>query len=144
MSDPANLESMGITVQRSFTAGSADTSGITTSESTQLAFTLPKPSSLLATFSKEGLGKKLTKLFKKELQTGDSAFDVTVYVSTDTPEATARFLESKVVRSIVTRIVGSGGSVEVDGAFVKLELTGHHESDDDDTVTLVRALIAGG
>jgi hypothetical protein len=32
--------------------------------------------------------------------------------------------------------------MELDGAFVKLVLPGHHETEDDDTITLVKALLA--
>lgn len=140
-----DLASLGITVQRSFVTNSTEVNGIALggSELTELAFTLPTTATPLhVTFSKEGLGKKLVKIFKKELQTGDATFDTTVYVSTDTPETTGKLLESNVVRAIVARIVAGGGHVEIDGGFVKLLVPGHQDTEDDDTITLVTALVA--
>ena len=135
---------MGITVQRSFMTSSTDVGGleVSASEATELAFTLPKQTALQATFTREGLAKKLVKIFKKEIQTGDAPFDEAVYVSTDTPEETKALLDSNVVRTIVARIVSGGGSVELDGAFVKLVVPGRHEDDDADTITLVKAFLA--
>ncbi|MCX5742859.1 MAG: hypothetical protein NT062_10225 [Proteobacteria bacterium] len=139
----SELETMGIMVQRSYLATSTDVGGVQVAgdETTELAFTLPKQTAVQATFTREGLTKKLVKIFKKEIQTGDAPFDAAVYVSTDTPEETAHLLTSNVVRAIVGRIVAAGGSVELDGAFVKLLVPGHLETDDDDTITLVKALI---
>ena len=139
----SELEAMGISVQRGFVTNTADVDGVQTSESeaTQLAFTLPKPIEIQATFSKEGFGNKLVKIFKKEIQAGDPAFDETVYVKTDTPELTAALLEKADVRAGIARLVGAGGVIEVDGPFVRMELAGHHETEDADTVTFVRALI---
>jgi len=130
-----SLETMGIAVQRGFVKNEDE------SEGTQLAFTLPKGIELQATFSKEGLGDKLVKIFKKEIQAGDPAFDQSVYVKTDTEELTAALLQGADVRRAIANIVNAGGFIQVDGPFVQLELAGRHETDDADTVTLVRALI---
>ena len=140
----SELESMGIVVQRSFSTSSTEVQGIavSSSETTELSFTLPKESPVRATFTKEGFTKKFVKIFKKEIQTGDEPFDQTVYIATETPEETTKLLESNVVRAIIARIVGGGGAVELDGGFVKLALPGHHESEDDDTITLVKAFVA--
>ncbi len=137
----SELETMGITVHRSFVASSTEVDGVQATELTELAFTLPRPSEVHATFSKEGIGNKLVKMFKKELQTGDAAFDAAVYIRTDTPEATATLLGSAGVRDLIARIVNGGGFVELDGPFVKIEIAGRHETEDPDTVTFVRALI---
>jgi hypothetical protein len=140
----SDLASLGITVQRSFVTSSTEVNGITVggSELTELAFTLPASASpIQVTFSKEGLGKKLVKIFKKEIQTGDAAFDATVYVSTDTTDATTKLLESNVVRAIIARIIDGGGHVEIDGGFVKLLVPGHQETDDEDTITLATVLV---
>ena len=131
----SELEAMGISVQRGFTDGE--------NVMTQLAFTLPKPTDLQVTFSKEGFTDRLAKIFTNELQTGDEAFDKDVYIRTETPELAATLLGAADLRASIARIVNSGGSIEVDGPFVKLEVAGHQETDDDDTVTLVRALVAG-
>lgn len=139
----SELEAMGISVQRGFVTNTADVDGVHTgeSEATQLAFTLPKPIELQATFSKEGFADKLVKIFKKEIQAGDPTFDETVYVKTDTPELTAALLQAADVRASIARMVSAGGVIEVDGPFVKMELAGHHETDDADTITFVRALV---
>jgi hypothetical protein len=63
-------------------------------ETTEVTLTLPRATAVAATFSKEGIGKKLVKIFKKELQTGDQAFDDAIYISTDTPELTKALLSS--------------------------------------------------
>ena len=130
-----SLESMGIAVQRGFVKNEDD------SEGTQLAFTLPKAIELQATFSKEGFGNKVVKIFKKEIQAGDPAFDEVVYVKTDTEELTAALLKATDARRAIASIVGAGGLIQIDGPFVQLELAGRHENEDSDTVTLVRALI---
>ncbi len=139
----SDLASLGITVQRSFVTSATEVNGIAVGgdEMTELAFTLPAASVMQVTFTKEGLGKKLVKLFKKEIQTGDEAFDSVVYVSTDTTDETTQFLTSNVVRAIVARIISGGGHVEIDGGFVKLLVPGHQETDDEDTVTLVTVLV---
>jgi hypothetical protein len=133
----SELEAMGISVQRELVAGEADNVG----GMTVLAFTLPAPSDVQATFSKEGVTKKLVKLFARELQTGDAAFDRIVYIKTDTLDATRALLESSKIRTVVARIIESGGLIEIDGPFVKMELAGRHETDDADTVSFVRGLI---
>lgn len=140
----SELEAMGISVQRGFVTNTTDVDGVQTSESeaTQLAFTLPKSIDLQATFSREGFVDKVVKIFKTELQTGDDAFDRVVYVKTDTEELTAALLGNEEVRGALARMIGAGGVIEVDGPFVKMELAGHHETDDADTVTFVRALVA--
>ncbi|MBA3538983.1 MAG: hypothetical protein H0T79_05085 [Deltaproteobacteria bacterium] len=142
----SELETMGITVQRSFASTSTEVGGVAVggSEATQLAYSLPHASPVQATFSKEGFGKKLSKLFKKEIQTGDAAFDSAVYVSTDTPQETSALLESAVVRGVLARLVNAGGSAAIDGAAVTFELAGRHEDKDADAdlLALLHGLIA--
>ncbi len=51
---------------------------------------------------------KLTKLFKKELQTGDAEFDKLVYITTDTPNETAAFLQSPEIRAAIALAIDTG------------------------------------
>lgn len=139
----SELEAMGIALRRTYNTSSTSINGIQlgSNEKTVLALTLPAPCKLKATFSKEGLTSKLVKIFKKELQTGDPAFDETVYVKTDTPDQTAALLQSSQLREIVARVVATGGAIEIDGASVSVTLAGRQETEDPDTVKLVRALV---
>jgi len=140
----SELKSLGVIVERSFETSSTSLNDIEMSskETTKLTLTLPRTVEIKATFSKEGLGRKLVKLFKKELQTGDKEFDDAVYISTDTPEATKALLESADVRRAIAACVTSGGPVEIEGKVVTAELPGHHEETEDaDTLVLIRALI---
>jgi hypothetical protein len=140
----SELKSLGVIVERSFQTSSTSINGIEVSgkESTKLTLTLPRAVEIKATFSKEGLGRKLVKLFKKELQTGDKEFDDAIYISTDTPEATKALLASADVRRAIAACVTSGGPVEIEAEMVTAELPGRHEEGDDaDTLVLIRALI---
>jgi len=101
---------------------------------------LPKEARIKASFSKEGLVKKLVKLFKKELQTGDQAFDDAVYISTDTPEATAIFLTDPNLRAIIAELVEHGG-VEIEGTTLSCELIGKVQNEPDELVRLVKAAL---
>lgn len=140
----SELKSLGVIVERSFQTNSTSINGIEvgSKESTKLTLTLPRAVEIKATFSKEGFGRKLIKLFKKELQTGDKEFDDAVYISTDTIEATKALLASADVRRAIAACVTSGGPVEIEGAVVTAELPGRHEEGDTtDTLVLIRALI---
>jgi hypothetical protein len=128
----SSLEKIGITVQR----GSAD-------GTTSLGFTLPEQSRVAASFTKEGAGQKLAKLFSRELQTGDEAFDHDVYIKTDTLELTKKLLEVVGVRDAIANIVRAGGVLQLDGPFVQVELAGD-DADDSDVATIVQALLALG
>jgi hypothetical protein len=140
----SELETLGVAVTRSYADSSTQVNGVTVSskETTVLSMTLPKPATIKATFSSEGLGKKIVKLFKKELQTGDAAFDAAVYISTDTPEATKKFLDADAVRAAIAITIAAGGSFEVGGTEAKLVVGGHQDAEDADTLTIVRAILA--
>lgn len=99
---------------------------------------LPREARLKASFSKEGLGTKLVKLFKKELQTGDPAFDDVVYVSTDTSDATAAFLSDPSLRATIAELVDSGG-VQIEGTTVSCELLGKMQNEPAELLRLVTA-----
>jgi len=68
----------------------------------------------------EGLSQKFAKLFKREIQTGDGAFDAAVYIVTDTPELAAAWLDIPSLRSAILPLIASGGRVEVTGDAVTL------------------------
>lgn len=138
----SQLESSGVTVDRSFNTTTTELNGITVSSKTTTRFTLvlPKEARIKASFSKEGLVKKLVKLFKKELQTGDQAFDDAVYISTDTPEATATFLTDPNLRAIIAELVEHGG-VEIEGTALSCELIGKVQNEPDELVRLVKAAL---
>ena len=138
------LEDQGIMVKRSFKSSSTSVHGMELSaqETTELSILLPRPSALKAKFGKEGFMNKLGKLFKKELQTGDAAFDSAIFISTDTPDETKAFLANDQVRGAIQLSVETGGPITIDGEAVTIELLGHHEDGDDpQVVTIVRALL---
>jgi hypothetical protein len=72
---------------------------------------LPVKPQVQATFSKEGVAQKVVKIFKKEIQVGDKAFDDMVYVSTDTPDATLAFLKDQDTQSSIFAWVATGGDL---------------------------------
>ena len=127
----AKLAELGVTVERKFLADE---------DVTEIAFTLPKPTSAQATFRSESFGERLLKVFKKELQTGDGIFDEAVLIKTDTEEVTSELLKSVELRAVIERVVTSGGAVELDGAFVKLEMPGRNDIEESLLVHLVQAL----
>jgi len=93
-------------------------------------------------FSREGLGKKLAKLFKKELQTGDRAFDDAIYISTDTPETTAKLLADEQVRGTISLYVTTGGPIEIHGNKMCVTLLGRQNNEDPVVVALLRSVLA--
>ena len=119
-------------------AGDVD---LSSSEKTRIEMVLPRPSPVRATFRKESWGDAVVKIFKKEIQTGDKAFDDLVYIATDTPEATRAFLASDDVRKKLELCVETGGSLEVNGTRVVAYVTGHDTKDDPALVDIVWALL---
>lgn len=138
-----SLADLGVTVSRTLKTSSAEIGGIEVSNkaTTELVLGLPRPATIIAGFCKEGVGRKLLKLFKKELQTGDVSFDDAVYISTDTMDATAAWLAKPELRMAILEIVESGGSIEISGSVVKAELPTHDESDDPALVRVIEALL---
>ncbi len=141
------FDSLGVKASRKFVTnstslnvGGADTT-LSQSETTELALTLPRPAAVRASFSREGLGTKLIKVFKKELQTGDRSFDDLVYISTDTPDATAALLQSLDTRATIQACVVMGGSLAIDGTSVTAVVAGHDHEDDPGLVRLCTALL---
>ena len=132
-----------VTTSTSLSAGGVNTN-LSMGESTELTLKLPGPVAVQASFTREGLGTKLIKLFKKELQTGDRDFDDLVYISTDTPEPTAALLQSLDVRATIQACVVMGGSLTIEGATVSASVAGHDREDDPGLVRLVSVLLGRG
>jgi hypothetical protein len=130
----ADLAALGVSVKREFiTADDA--------ELTEIVVTLPKSTGVEATFSPEGFTDKLLKLFKSEIQIGDPIFDQEVHIKTDSEDATTALLQSTDLRAIIERVITGGGAIEIDGATVKLEMAGRHETDDEVLVLFVQTLL---
>jgi hypothetical protein len=87
------------------------------------------------------MGKKLIKLFKKELQTGDPIFDDEIYISTDTPDETRKFLDDE-VRNAIGVCVTTGGPIEIDGTTVTIRLPGDEQGEPNDVLVIARALLS--
>jgi len=138
------LEALGVKVKRTYKSSSSSVNGMELSQhhTTEFAMQLPKVTALKVHFTKEGLGKKIAKLFKKELQTGDADFDRAVFIATDTPDDTAKFLEAESVRQAIALAVGFGGYCDVDGDKVVIEVEGRQDGDDASVTAIVTALLA--
>lgn len=76
---------------------------------------LPADTGIQAAFSQEKIGKKLLKIFTKELQTGDQTFDDAVYISTKSSEKTTALLADQNVRDIIFGVAAVGGTISVEG-----------------------------
>lgn len=113
---------------------------LSNSQTTRIDLLLPKKSALHVSMRKESWGDAVVKVFKKEVQTGDAEFDRLVYISTDTPEATAAFLQPDDVRAAVGLLIETGGVLEIDGDRVMAEVIGHEQHADD--ITLVKVVAA--
>ena len=131
----ADLAALGVSVQRDYVT-------VDDAEVTEVVVTLPKTTGVEATFTREGLADKLLKIFKKEIQIGDPLFDEHVHIKTDTTDTTEALLQSSDMRAIIERVITDGGSIEIDGTTVKLEIPGRHETDDDVLVLFVKTLLA--
>ncbi|UJR83525.1 hypothetical protein [Sandaracinus amylolyticus] len=114
------LRARGLTYRREQLSESVTVMGATTQRSGyREKWTLPAAPALQASFTTEGLGAKLGKLFTSELQTGDASFDPVVYVRTTTNDATAAFLADDSVRALVAANVRSAGSFVIRGNEVE-------------------------
>lgn len=102
---------------------------------------LPVKPQVQATFSKEGVAQKVVKIFKKEIQVGDKAFDDMVYVSTDTPDATLAFLKDQDTQSSIFAWVATGGDLSIRDNVVIARVPGADSGDDPALVRIVVRLI---
>lgn len=130
----ADLAALGVSVEKRYLTHDEG-------ELTELTFTLPKSIGVQATFSAEGFGDKVLKIFKKEIQTGDGIFDEAVMIRTDTVDATSALLESTDLRAIIERVITTGGGIEIDGTSVKLGLPGRQDGVDEVTLLFVQTLL---
>jgi len=134
----ATFAELGVTAERSLPA--EDSRRLV--ETVVLVVTLPREVAVQATFSKERVQHKISKLFTKELQTGDPDFDDEIFVRTDTPEATAAFLASRDIRNILLDCVSLAGPVEIDGATVRIVVAEQAVKEDPNVCRLLAALLA--
>ncbi|WP_394844234.1 hypothetical protein LZC95_45175 [Pendulispora brunnea] len=104
------------------------------------SFSLVTPPRIKASFTHEGLASRVAKLFKKEIQVGDKAFDDVVYITTDTPAETTAFLKSDDVRTTILTAVTEGGNIVIDERDIvaKIPTTGDN---DKPLADLVRAVL---
>lgn len=112
-------------------------------EVTRYEMRLPVSPRLEASFRKESWGDSLVKVFKKELQTGDPAFDKLVYISTDTLERTRAFLTPE-MQEAISFTIDMGGTLEIDNENVVAVSGGIDAPGEDDRTVLkiVRGLLA--
>ena len=120
----AELESLGFTYKKVDTTSSSgfEINGIPVSQSTSFGvryeWTLPQQATFQAAFGPESFGKKLVKIFKKEIQMDDALFDDAVYVSTSDEENTRAFLSDQTTRENIAALVGDGGNIVVESGRV--------------------------
>ena len=139
------LAAMGVQARKIAQTGAAMAAGslVANTEVTRYEMRLPVSTRIRAAFRKESWGDAVVKVFKKELQTGDAAFDKLVYISTDTPERTLAFL-TPAIREAITFTLETGGCLEIDDETV-VAVSGGLDSpgaeDDRTVVKIVRALL---
>jgi hypothetical protein len=142
------LEELGVKTRRSFITESTSSEledfeiSATTKKTTQLTMTLPSPAPIAASFSTESLAHKIVKIWKSEVQTGDAEFDEAVYISTETPEATAHMLQSEELRTLLRGLLRHG-PITVSGTTVTLTIEGHLEAkaEDENVVRFLNAIL---
>jgi len=129
--DPVgSLVKAGVTHDKSDTSSSSSFAiagvpvGGTTTVGERHVWKLPSESKLEVVFGPEKLSKKIVKIFKKELQVGDPAFDSLVYIDTADKDVTQRFMAAKGRRGIVSGFIAEGGRVAVDKEQVVFEVSG--------------------
>ncbi len=139
-----SLENLGVSTKHRHVTSSTSINGIEVSakETTELTLTLPRPTAVKATFAREGLGRKVLKLFKKELQTGDPAFDDAIYIATETAEATRALLADERVRAAIAATVIAGGRIDIADATVTAEVAGRVDGADAHVERVVAALLS--
>ncbi len=138
----SDLEIMGVSVQVSKVVETREIAGMKT-ETEFALFTcmLPSAPAVQASFSHEGIGAKIVKIFKKEIQVGDKTFDDAVYVSTDTPNETSAFLKSERMQNTILMCVMSGGFIEIEGRTVRAKIPASNTNEDPSLVEMVQVLI---
>jgi hypothetical protein len=137
-----SFESIGVRVETSRLTETLEIGGMkSTKEFAVHSCILPRAPKVKASFSKEGLGAKVIKVFKKELQVGDKTFDDAVYVSTDTPEETSAFLRSNDIQTTILMAVMDGGSIEIDGTKLRAKIPWGDTKDNAELFRFVQTLL---
>lgn len=115
----AELLRRGCTCQRASVSESTTVLGITKAlEGYAETWLLPHASAVQGSFASEGLWQRLGKIFSRELQTGDAAFDDAVFIKTSTPEAVQQWLQPP-VRALVAAVIANNGALTIDGNMVE-------------------------
>jgi hypothetical protein len=137
----ATLSELTTSIDRNFQTSTTSVNNVVVSTKTTTRFSLglPKASPFTASFRGEGVIEKITKIFKKELQTGDADFDKRVYITTDTPEATASFLGDENARLLIGGFVRSG-SVDVEGPTLNISFPGHEHGEPRELIEFLKLL----
>ncbi|MBI4955264.1 MAG: hypothetical protein HY908_24790 [Myxococcales bacterium] len=138
------LESLGVGVQTAHRSETFTIAGVSTTKNYQvLTLQLPSEPKVQATFCQEGLGKKILKLFKKEIQVGDAVFDKAVYITTETPDATKAFLAPDDIQTTILGAVMSGGHIEIRGRVMTATMVrADGDATDPGLVRFVQALLS--
>jgi hypothetical protein len=143
MATYSNFADIGVRVQASKVVHIHEVGGVKTeTEFALFMCMLPSAPKVQASFSREGVAKKIVKLFKKELQVGDKTFDDAVYVSTDTPKETAALLASEKTQNTILMCVVTGGYIEIEGPQVKALIPATNLNEDPSLYAFVQALMA--
>lgn len=121
LSSGANFERTEIASSSSFSINGIPVSS-GRKEGTRFVWSLPAEPKVQAVFSEEGIGKKLVKIFKSELQVGDETFDKAVYIATKDKESTGQFLQDEAVRNDIFDVVSQGGTMAIEGTQVVYEV----------------------
>ena len=138
----SKMSELGVQAELATLTETVEINGLTSTKDFKVTtMTLPKTPRVQASFTHEGFGAKVTKLFKKELQTGDDEFDGIVYIRTDTPAETAALLASKDIRSTIMLAVMEGGSIVVEGAKLVTKIPDGGSEEDHAATRLVEALL---
>lgn len=111
-------------------------------ETVVFEWNLPAAASFRARFSKEGAGKKLVKLFKHEMQTGNVDFDASVYIETPDEAATRSLLENDAIRTKILDVVSAGGSIDIAGERVRYEIVDATSKDEEAMCDVIAAIMA--
>ncbi len=138
-----SLASLDCTIKITHQRSSTSVNGmeVSSSETTEAVIQLPRAAAIRATFSKEGVGRKILKLFTRELQTGDGGFDDAVYISTETSDETAAWLGSQRIRDFIADCVTTAGPITIDGSVVTVHLQGTVHDEPPELVEFVGSLL---
>lgn len=95
----------------------------------RFTFGLPEAAQINVAFGKEGVLKKISKIFKTEPQVGDPAFDDEVYITANSERCTRRLLDNDDLKALILGIVTEGGLVAIGGAKIEVHAVGRQASE---------------